>query len=129
MGTQTQLAVFGLLPSIRANLTITPDSIAFGDKVTMGTTSQPKRVTIMNANSKQTRLAVDIEMESASPAVFAVKSECKKTLKPGKSCKVSVTFKPTNTTAQIGSLKIYDNASGSPQSVALSGTGMAAKTK
>ena len=129
MGTQTQLAVFGLLPSIRANLTITPDSIAFGDKVTMGTTSQPKRVTIMNANSKQTRLAVDIEMESASPAVFAVKSECKKTLKPGKSCKVSVTFKPTNTTAQIGSLKIYDNASGSPQSVALSGTGVAGKTK
>lgn len=129
MGTQTQLAVFGLLPSIRANLTITPDSIAFGDKVTMGTTSKPKKVTIMNANSKQTRVAVDIELESASPSVFAVKSECKKTLKPGKSCKVSVTFKPTNTTAQIGSLMIYDNASGSPQSVALSGTGLAAKTK
>jgi hypothetical protein len=68
-------------------------------------------------------------MESASPSVFAVKSECKKTLKPGKSCKASVTFKPTNTTPQTGSLMIYDNVSGSPQSVALSGTGMAAKTK
>jgi hypothetical protein len=129
MGTQTQLAVFGLLPSTSANLTITPDSIAFGDKVTTGTTSKPKRVTIKNTSSKKTGAAVDIEMESASPSVFAVKSECKKTLKPGKSCKASVTFKPTNTTPQTGSLMIYDNVSGSPQSVALSGTGMAAKTK
>ena len=67
---------------------------------------------------------VTIEMESASPSVFAVKSQCKKTLKPGKSCKVSVTFKPVDhTTAETGSLKIFDNASGAPQSVGLSGTG------
>jgi hypothetical protein len=129
MGTQTRLAVFGLLSSIRENLTITPDPIAFGDKVTAGTTSKPKRITIKNASSKKTAVAVDIETESASPSVFAVKSECKKTLKPGKRCKVSVTFKPTNTTPQTGSLMIYDNVSGSPQFVALSGTGMAAKKK
>jgi len=129
MGTQTQLAVFGLLPSVREELTITPDSIAFGDKVTVGTTSKPKRVTIKNAGSKKTGLAVDIKMESASPSVFAVKSECEKTLKPGKSCKVSVTFKPTDTTLQTGSLKIVDNVSGSPQYVGLSGTGKAARKK
>jgi hypothetical protein len=35
--------------------------------------------------SKKTGLAVIIEVVSASPSVFAVKSECDKTLAPGKS--------------------------------------------
>jgi len=74
-------------------------------------------------------LAVSIESESASPPVFAVKSGCEETLAPGKSCKVSVTFTPANTTRQTGSLKIVDNVIGSPQSVSLSGTGKAKKKK
>jgi len=109
--------------------TISPASLAFGKKVTVGTTSAPKTVTIKNAGKKKTGVAVSIESESASPSVFAVKSECEETLAPGKSCKVSVTFTPANTTAQTGSLKIVDNAAGSPQSVSLSGTGKAAKKK
>jgi len=40
-----------------------------------------------------------------------------------------VTFKPANTTPQSGSLKIFDDAVGSPQSVAISGTGKAVKKK
>jgi hypothetical protein len=58
-----------------------------------------------------------------------VKTECEKTLAPGKSCKVSVTFTPPDTTAQSGNLTIVDNVIGPPQSVALSGTGKAAKKK
>ena len=87
-------------------------------------------MTIKNNGNKKTGLPVNVEMESASPSVFAVKSQCKKTLSPGKSCKVSVTFKPVDdTTAETGSLMIFDNASGSPQSVGLSGMGKAAKKK
>lgn len=58
-------------------------------------------------------------------APFAVKTQCIKTLKPGKSCKVAVTFSPTNTTAQNGELIVNDNASGAPQMIPLSGTGRA----
>ncbi len=112
---------------IAEKLTISPDSLAFGNKVTTGTTSKAKTVTIKNAGSKKTGLSVNIEMESASPSVFAMKSECEKTLKPGKSCKAKVTFNPTDTTPQSGSLLIYDNVIGEPQSVGLSGTGTAAK--
>ncbi len=93
----------------------------------VGNTSKPKTVTIKNAGSKKTGLAVSIESESASIAVFAVKSTCSTPLEPGQSCKVSVTFSPTGTTAQTGSLNISDNVIGSPQSVGLSGTGRAAK--
>ncbi len=114
---------------VSATLTITPGSIAFGDKTTVGTSGKPKTVKIKNASSKKTGSAVNIEMESASPSVFAVTSQCATTLAPGKSCKVSVTFKPTDETPASGSLTIVDDATGSPQSVGLSGTGKAPKTK
>ena len=95
----------------------------------VGNTSAPKTVTITNAGKKKIRLAVSVESWNAWPPVFAVKSECEKTLAPGKSCKVSVTFTPPDTTRQTGSLIIYDNVIGSPQSVSLAGTGKAKKKK
>jgi hypothetical protein len=103
--------------------------LAFGDKTTVGKTSKARDVTIKNDGSKKTGLAVSIEMESVSPSVFSLESGCDRTLEPTKSCKVSVTFKPANTTPQSGSLKIFDDAVGSPQSVAISGTGKAVKKK
>ncbi len=106
---------------------ISRSSIAFGSKVTVGNISKPETITIKNKGKKKTGVPVSIEMEIAAPSMFAVKSECEKTLAPGKSCKASVTFKPTDTTEQSGSLMIYDNVTGSPQTVTLSGTGAAAK--
>ena len=124
--TQTPTAT----PTPVGMVSVGPSSLSFGTKTTVGKTSKPKSVTIKNNGNKKTGLPVNVEMESASPSVFAVKSQCKKTLSPGKSCKVSVTFKPVDdTTAETGSLMIFDNASGSPQSVGLSGMGKAAKKK
>jgi len=114
---------------ISEKLTISPHSLSFGKTVTVETTSKPKTVTIKNAGKKKTGLAVSIESENASPSVFAVTSGCKETLEPGKSCKVSVTFTPTDTTEQSGALTINDNVIGSPQTVGLSGTGKAPKKK
>jgi hypothetical protein len=114
---------------IPGKVTVSPGSLSFGKTVTVATTSKPKTVTIKNAGKKKTGLAVTIDIETASPPVFAVTSQCQETLEPGKSCKVSVTFSPTDTTAHSGSLKIYDDVIGSPQSVKLSGTGKAPKKK
>ena len=122
----TKLIVTSSTPGPK--LTISPHSLAFGNKVTVGTTSKPKTVRIKNAGSKK-GAAVSIEMVSASPSVFAVTSKCEETLMPGKSCKASVTFKPVDTTPQSGSLMIFDNVTGAPQTVGLSGTGKAAKKK
>jgi hypothetical protein len=111
-------------------VSINPSSLNFGNKTTVGKTSKAKDVTIKNNGNKKTGVAVNVEMETASPSVFALKSQCKKTLAPGKDCKVSVTFKPVDdTTAESGTLMIFDNATGSPQSVALSGMGKAPKKK
>jgi hypothetical protein len=112
--------------TIEQKLVISPASLAFGDKTEVGHTSKAKHVTVKNAGKKKT-LSVDIEMESVSPSAFVLKSECEKTLAPGKKCKVSVTFMPTDTTPQTGTLTITDNVTGEPQSVGLSGTGKAPK--
>lgn len=108
---------------INQKLTISPHTVAFGSKTAVGSTSKAKKVTIKNAGKKGTS-AVNIEMVSASPhPPFADTSQCPQMLAPGKSCKVFVTFKPTDTTPQNGTLTVTDNVTGSPQSVSLSGTG------
>ena len=109
---------------------VSPASLNFGNKTAVGKISKAKDVTIKNSGAKKTGLPVMVEMESVASSVFTVKSQCKKTLSPGKSCKVSVTFKPVDdTTAETGVLMIVDNATGSPQSVGLSGMGKAPKKK
>lgn len=125
LGTQTQLAVFGMYPS---KLTFQPATLAFGNKVRVDTTSKPKTVTITNSGRKRS-MALSIAMESASPQQFAIESQCEKVLQPHKSCKVSVTFAPINTTPQLGTLTIVDDEPNSPQSVSLSGTGKPAGSK
>ncbi len=126
--TATQTPTFTPTP-ISEKLTVSPYRLSFGTKVTVGTTSKPRTVTIKNAGRKRTGLAVSIESESASSSVFAVKSECEKTLMPGKSCKASVTFHPVDTTPRSGRLMIFDNVTGAPQKMELLGTGKAVKKK
>ena len=50
--------------------------------------------------------------------MFAVTSECEEMLMAGQ----EVTFNPAGTTPQSGSLMVYDDVAGSPQSVPLSAT-------
>ncbi len=100
--------------------------MSFGKSTVVGSISKPKTVTIKNGSSKKSKIAVSIINET-TVAPFAVKSGCATTLAPGKSCKVSVTFTPADTTARSGNLTINDNEAGAPQQVPLSGTGKAAK--
>ena len=109
-----------------AKLVISPKSLNFGKSTVVGKTSKPKKVTIKNASSKKSGITVRITGESPV-APFTVTSECNTTLEPGKSCKVSVTFSPTDTTEHTGNLTIDDNEAGAPQEVPMSGTGKAPK--
>ena len=100
----------------------------FGNKTAIGAVSKPKSVTIKNGSPKKTTVSVMITGETA-PSPFTVSSECVTSLAPGKSCKVSVTFTPQNSTAQNAQLTINDDEDGAPQKIPLSGTGKAAKKK
>ncbi len=109
-------------------LTFSPKSLKFGKSTIVNSVSKPKTVTIKNGASKKSAVSVIVTGESAA-APFAVSSECVTSLAPGKSCKVSVTFNPTDTSAQSGELIINDDETGEPQQIPLSGTGKAPKVK
>jgi hypothetical protein len=100
-------------------VTLTPASLSFGT-VAVDTISTAKPVTLKNTGT------ATLDITSVVPSTgFAISTTtCGSTLAVGKTCKVSVTFDPTALGAQTGTLSFTDNATGSPQSVSLSGTGV-----
>jgi subtilase family serine protease len=101
-------------------VTLTPASLAFGN-VIEGVTSAGKNVTLKNSGGSTLNIS-----KIAASGDFALKTStkpCGSTLAAGKSCTIEVTFTPDQLGALSGDITITDNASNSPQTVALSGTG------
>ena len=65
-----------------------------------------------------------IALTGVNAGDFAETHTCGSSLTPGASCNISVTFRPTVTGTRTAKLSITDNAAGSPQKVALSGSGV-----
>ena len=100
-------------------VTLSPKSLTFAPQ-TDGTASTPQ--TIMLTNSGTAPLAV---MSIAPSGDFAETNTCGTSVAAGGGCAISVTFTPTAPGSRTGTLTITDNATGSPQTVALSGGGEA----
>ena len=88
-------------------------------KVGIGQTSAPKTVTLTNVGSA----TLNISSITASGDFSISNNTCGATVAAGANCAVSVTFTPTKKGARKGTLSFNDDAPGSPQTVALSGTG------
>lgn len=96
---------------------LTPINLTFKTQ-TVNTTSPAKVVTLKNNQS----VALNISSIRNS-GDFAQSNNCGSTLPAGASCTVSATFTPTATGPQTGTLTVSDDASNSPQTASLSGTG------
>lgn len=84
--------------------------------------SRTKNVTLSNPG--KTALSItSIGITGADPGDFTQSNNCPGSLAAGKSCTISVTFKPTATGPRSAQLTVIDNAQTSPQNVALSGKG------
>ena len=103
-------------------LTSSPSSLSFGNETT-GSTSAAQSVTISNPGST----AASVSSISTS-APFAETNTCGSSIAAGGSCTASVTFSPTAAGAASGTLSVSSSATGSPLSVALSGTGVSSAT-
>ena len=93
-------------------------SLSFPSQST-GTTSPPQATILTNTGSA----ALSISGIVAS-GDFAQSNTCGTSLAAGASCSITATFTPTAAGARTGSITITDNASGSPQHVTLTGTGV-----
>jgi len=100
---------------------LTPTSLSFGS-VKVGTTSAAKTVTLKNVGTTAITIT-SIAIAGTEAGDFGQTHTCSSSLAAGASCTISVTFKPTTTGARSATLKVTDSAAGSPQQVALSGTG------
>lgn len=101
---------------------IAPSSVAFSAQ-SVGTTSAATTVTVTNSGT--TALTMNgISIAGTNAGDFAESDNCNagKSLGGGANCQINVTFKPTASGSRSATLYISDNAAGSPQSVALSGT-------
>ena len=103
---------------------LSPPSLTFGSQ-TVGTTSASQAVTLTN-NATGTLTINSMTFTGANSGDFSKTDNCGASVNAGASCTINVSFKPAASGARSASLSISDNAAGSPHSVTLSGTGVAA---
>ena len=99
-----------------------PASINFASQGT-SIASLPQAITIQNTGTAPVSLT-NFTIGGANAGDFSIAANtCGATLAQATSCVVAVTFTPTATGARTAELTITDDATGSPQSVTLNGTG------
>jgi hypothetical protein len=100
---------------------LSPASVSFPGTFVVG--SQSPAIPVFYSNSGNEALGVTSISTSAN---FSQTNNCGSYLRPATGCTISVFFTPSSTGALTGTLTVYDNASGSPRTVALSGQAVAA---
>ncbi len=126
-GTASNIAISGT--TIQAiggpNAAFSPPSLNFGS-VTEG---QPVTLVLHLVNNGDQSLAINLAATSitgTNAPDFSQTTTCLATLAPNANCSFVVTFAPSTTGVESASLAISDNAPGSPQTIPLTGTGVAA---
>jgi P pilus assembly chaperone PapD len=112
-GVSTNVPEVGFLPT---SLTFTTQN--------EGTTSASKNINLTN-NGLGNLTGLTIGIGGADPGDFKQTNNCPSTLAAGFSCNIAVTFAPTAIGTRTATVTATDNAAGSPQSAALTGTGAA----
>jgi hypothetical protein len=100
---------------------LAPSNLDFGNQL-VSTTSAARSITLTNSGTATLNIS-GISLTGADSAEFAQTNNCGATLAAGSNCKIDVTFSPASTGAKTASVSVASDASGSPHSVALTGTG------
>jgi hypothetical protein len=109
-------------------VSLAPTSLKWG-KIAVGVTAAGKKKVILT-NTGTANLNISTIVPSGDFALYPVKQTKKITpcvngtvVAAGATCEIEVSFTPTQTGPRTGSITFNDNASDSPQSVSLTGTG------
>lgn len=106
---------------VRPAVSLSTDTADFGDQTV--NTSSWQYVRMENVGSQELNIGgMTIPLGSG----FSVASDCGNELVASASCTIQVFFDPTAEISYASTVKIYDDAEDSPQTIAVSGTGIAA---
>jgi hypothetical protein len=104
--------------------TLSPNPVSFPNQAA-ATTSAPITVTLTNSGN-QPLAGIAIRLTGTNSSDFATitgANACPSSLAAGSTCSIDVTFTPAAAASYAATLSVADNASGSPQTTALTGTG------
>jgi Beta-propeller repeat/Abnormal spindle-like microcephaly-assoc'd, ASPM-SPD-2-Hydin len=107
------LTGIGTAPAV----SLSTPNLTFGSQ-NLGTTSSAQAVTLTNTGAASLSIA-----SITTSGDFAQSNTCGASVSAGANCAINVTFTPTQGGNRAGTLTINDDASTSPQTVALAGTG------
>lgn len=116
-----------VLPNANAqNVTVSPNTLSFGNQAE-GTASTVQKITLKNGQTT----AVTIHSVASNLPEYSQVNNCPvspATLNAGKSCTISVTFTPAALGTRAATLTVTDSSMSGPQTISLSGAGVAAVT-
>src|ERR1039457_2701118 len=118
-GSPQSVSLSGTGISTGAN--VSPSNLLFGNQ-SVGTSSTAQTVTLTNSGNSALSIS-SVAVLGVNASDFAQSNNCGSSLAAGASCAISLTFTPSAASSRTAALAITDNATGSPQSVSLSGTG------
>jgi hypothetical protein len=107
---------------INPGASLSATSEAFGSQV-INTTSAAKTLTLTSNGTTSLGLA-SITIAGTNSGDFHETNNCPATLAVAAKCTITLTYTPSVLGAETASLSVADNASSSPQTVALTGTGV-----
>ncbi len=104
---------------VAPEVTLSQSSVAFGEQ-TVGQAGLPRTVQVRNSGTDTLTFGtIQISGE------FTLGGTCVLTLAPQETCDLVIDFVPASEGAKSGEVVLIDDAPGSPQTVSLSGTGIA----
>jgi hypothetical protein len=120
-GSPQSVTLTGTATAAPPTATLTPASLAFANQ-TVATSSASQALTLKNTSTTSLRIS-SVALGGTNAGDFSRTNGCSSTLAAGASCSITVTFRPTAGGPRSATLNVTDNATGSPQSSALTGTG------
>jgi len=104
-------------------ISFSPSSWSFGNQV-VGTSSTAESITITNPGNASLTIS-SVSITGTNSGDFSQTNNCSTVAAGSGSCTIQVTFTPSATGSRSASISVSDNASGSPHTVSLTGTGTA----
>ena len=106
---------------------LTPPTLTFNPTV-IARSSTAQTATLTNTNATAPMQVAGVGFTGPNANSFSQTNNCPATLAPLANCTINVTFTPTVGGALTANLSVSDSAPSSPQTVALTGTGVSAVT-
>jgi 6-phosphogluconolactonase (cycloisomerase 2 family) len=125
-GSPQSFALTGTGGALTPEVTLSPSSFTFAT-TSEGSSAPSQNISVTNSGTAALHVS-SVSVSGANAADFSAVNDCTAAVTPSANCTIAVTFTPLGSGQRTATLTITDDAPNSPQTVALSGVGVATTT-